>query len=134
MVTQVINAGDITMLSINNVEFPVVSDTECEIVFTHGDKDATSSEATPCTNNTIILYKKIQNAGIYGITIALREDLIPIFAELRDSNNPDGFLTILTLTSGISFTGSLRIVGEPKMKSKDHTTQIDLLGKRFAKM
>ena len=96
------------------------------------NRDARSNDITQCTANTIISYGKREKAGIYGITIALREDLIEHFADMRDSGG--AYKVILTLTSGTSFEGELVVSGSPQMSTKDHKTEVDLLGNRFAKM
>ncbi|KLI53604.1 hypothetical protein [Brachyspira hyodysenteriae] len=132
MNTQVIRGGDIQVLTIDGIEYPIPEETECKIVFTVKNRDARSNEVTQCTANTIISYGKREKAGIYGITIAIREDLIEHFADMRDSGG--AYKVILTLTSGTSFEGELVISGSPQMGSKDHKTEVDLLGNRFARM
>ena len=132
MNTQVIRGGDIQSLTIGEIEFPIPEETECKIVFTVDDKDAMSNDIIQCTAKTIISYGKREKAGIYGITIALREDLIENFARMRDSGW--AYKTILTLASGTSFKGELAIAGSPQMGTKDHKIEVDLLGNRFEKM
>lgn len=132
MNTQVIRAGDIQELTIDNIAYPVPEDTDCEIVFTADDRTAMVNEVTNCTANTIIVYGKKQKAGIYGITLAMREDLMTHFANMRDSGN--AYPVLLTLASGTSFYGELAVANEYKMKTKDHTGTVDLLGLKFEKM
>ena len=121
-----VRSGDIIQVTIDGTEFDPKGDTGCDIF--PGGK---SNEAAANGNSTVHVTQKKILGGFDNLALSIDDsvDGLKTLQDIADSGEP--VAVSMTLPSGVTYQGSLVLIGEVKKSTADGVATISARGEKF---
>jgi hypothetical protein len=123
---QTVRSGDIIQVTIDGNEFDPKGDTGCDI-FPGGY----SNEAAANGNKTVHVTQKVVLGGFDNLALSIDDSASGLEKLQLIANSGNPVPVSMTLPSGVTYQGSLVLVGEVKKSTADGVATISARGEKF---